>query len=62
MRDYSEDDIGARALNWIMIGGAAVLFLLASLSSLAPLPGTQAPERGTTFVSTPAPHAPSVTG
>ena len=37
MREYSDDDLGARALNWVVIGGAALLFVLASFSSLTPL-------------------------
>ena len=36
MGEYSEDNFGARALNWIVIAGAALLFVLASFSSLTP--------------------------
>ena len=36
MREYSDEDLGARALNWVVIAGAALLFVLASFSSLTP--------------------------
>jgi hypothetical protein len=36
MREYSDENLGARALNWVVIAGAALLFVLASFSSLTP--------------------------
>lgn len=36
MNTYSEDNFGGRALNWIMIAGAAALFALVTFESLAP--------------------------
>ena len=33
---YSEDNFGARALNWIVIAGAATLFALVTVASFAP--------------------------
>jgi hypothetical protein len=49
MHHYSEDNFGARALNWIMIGGAAVLFALVTFASFSPQALNPAPE---TVVST----------
>ncbi len=43
MREYSDDDFGARALNWVVIGGAALLFVLASFSSLTPVKNAEPP-------------------
>lgn len=41
MREYSDEDFGARALNWVVIGGAALLFVLASFASVTPLKGAE---------------------
>ena len=49
MHQYSEDNIGARALNWLVIGGAAVLFALATFASFSPQSVGPAPQ---TVVST----------
>jgi hypothetical protein len=45
MHDYSEDNFGARALNWVVIGGAALLFMLASFASVAPQSSIVAPQQ-----------------
>jgi len=45
MREYPEDNFGARALNWIVIVGAALLFVLASFSSLTPLQHQDVPQQ-----------------
>jgi hypothetical protein len=36
MVKYSEDTFGARALNWVVIVGAAALFALVTIASFAP--------------------------
>jgi len=51
MHQYSEDNFGARALNWIVIGGAAALFALVTIASFSPQSVNPAPE---TVVSTDA--------
>jgi hypothetical protein len=50
---YSEDNLGGRALNWVMIGGAAVLFALVTFASFSPQ--SVAPEQQT--VAAPAGHS-----
>ena len=49
MHQYSEDNLGARALNWLVIGGAAVLFALVTFASFSPQAVSPAPQ---TVVST----------
>jgi len=44
MREYSDEDFGARALNWVVIGGAALLFVLASFTSVTPLKSAEQPQ------------------
>jgi hypothetical protein len=55
MHEYSEDNLGTRALNWVVIGGAALLFVLASFSSLTPVSGTEQPQEQKAAIS--VPHA-----
>ena len=43
MREYSDENFGARALNWVVIGGAALLFVLASFTSVTPLKSAEQP-------------------
>jgi hypothetical protein len=57
MREYSEDNFGARALNWVVIGGAALLFLLASISSLTPPASSNAPVEKAAISATQPGHA-----
>ena len=49
MHQYSEDNLGTRALNWVVIGGAAVLFALVTFASFSPQAVAPAPQ---TVVST----------
>ena len=56
MREYSEDNLGARALNWIVIAGAALMFALVSYSSLTPVQPSEAPQQTTSGVASPS-HA-----
>ena len=49
MHQYSEDNLGARALNWLVIGGAAALFALVTFASFSPQAVSPAPH---TVVST----------
>ena len=44
MYQYSEDNFGARALNWLVIGGAAALFALVTFASLSPQAVAPAPQ------------------
>jgi hypothetical protein len=37
MVNYSEDNWGARALNWVVIVGAAAMFALVTVASFAPI-------------------------
>ena len=43
MHQYSDENFGARALNWIVIGGAAVLFALVTVASFSPQAVNPAP-------------------
>jgi len=43
MREYSDENFGVRALNWVVIGGAALLFVLASFTSVTPLKSAEQP-------------------
>jgi hypothetical protein len=45
MREYSDENLGARALNWVVIAGAALLFVLASFSSLTPTKNGELPSQ-----------------
>jgi hypothetical protein len=57
MREYSEDNFGARALNWIVIVGAAILFVLVSFSSLAPVKTPDASQLTSNAASAHVDHA-----
>ena len=52
MHQYSEDNIGARALNWLVIGGAAVLFALVTFASFSPQAVSPAPQTAVSAVDT----------
>ena len=51
MREYSDEDLGARALNWVVIAGAALLFVLASFTSVTPLKSGEQPQSQRTSVN-----------
>jgi hypothetical protein len=52
MREYSDENFGARALNWVVIGGAALLFVLASFTSVTPSKSAEQPAAQHANVST----------